>query len=362
MALKDPAPNTYPHGVLGYWAILGFGFNITSIVLSFFVIFAVVLCCVRNKQFYKITSFRLSAWIAFCDIVYSSCGLCTYHNHYMSTLGEMHLRTIHWFMSASILSFAFITACIAFHLILTVLTRKPHLAKRIEPFYELVSILLGFFITHPFLYLYKRVLWLSKMQVFFIASERWKIVRDSWLTMWGWMFLCVLFVTIVSLMIYKKMVQSLYNTQQFTNYPEPMEDASSGMTITEERMKDIRSATMRIACYPLVPILTQTWVLAANMTNSQSFWLFALAYTIPATQGMLNFLVFLMNPAWDRYRKRLLQKVRRAEKERLIIHQQKSCFSHARIPSEELNRYSDRTSISNLTSTYESRHSYQAPY
>ncbi|KAJ2710731.1 hypothetical protein H4R19_003601 [Coemansia spiralis] len=74
------------------------------------------------------------------------------------------------------------------------------------------------------------------------------------------------------------------------------------LPISNERSQKILSVTVRMLFYSLVPIVTQAWVLAANMLTHCPMWLYVLANLIPATQGMINLLVFTINPAWDDYR------------------------------------------------------------
>ncbi|KAJ2553115.1 hypothetical protein EV175_003060, partial [Coemansia sp. RSA 1933] len=144
----------YAHGVLGKWAVVGHGFNITSITCSSLVIIAVLARAIHSRSILKRTTFRLSAWIAVCDIIYSVCQICTFDNGYMSGLPEINLRVIHWLMSASVLTIAFLSGCIGIDLMLAVVTHSTRVVNIIRPWYEAVSFFLGFLITHPFLYLY----------------------------------------------------------------------------------------------------------------------------------------------------------------------------------------------------------------
>ncbi|KAJ1963764.1 hypothetical protein GGI12_001849 [Dipsacomyces acuminosporus] len=306
----SPAPDKVSHGILGYWAVVGYGFNIASIASSVFVIGAVVYCCFRKRELVKRPSFRLSAWIAVCDIIFSACGICTFNNDYMASLSEMHLRVIHWLMSSSTLSFVFLTVCLGIHLVLTVLTHKAHIARPIQPWYEYISLFLGFFISHPFLYMYERVQWIYKSQIFHIATRMYIYRRNTWLTRWFWIFGGSIFLLVVAVGICWKMILSFTSTTSLTNLPEGDSkwDDQTLSSINSQRIKEIRSVTLRITLYPLVPIFTQVWVITASNLSKCPYWLFVLANLIPATQGMLNFLVFLLNPAWDNTRRNLLKR------------------------------------------------------
>ncbi|KAJ2537790.1 hypothetical protein EV175_006617 [Coemansia sp. RSA 1933] len=84
--------------------------------------------------------------------------------------------------------------------------------------------------------------------------------------------------------------------------------ACEQLPMSKERQRYIRSVCIRILAYPLIPILTQIWVLAANMASEAPMWLYVMANIVPATQGILNFLAFTANPAWDPFREKLIKK------------------------------------------------------
>ncbi|KAJ2461207.1 hypothetical protein GGF42_000342 [Coemansia sp. RSA 2424] len=305
------AAGSYSHGILGRWAVVGHGFNIASIVSSGFVIFAVVTTCIRNRAMYNTTSFRLSAWIAACDIVYSACQLCVFENEYMSTLSETRLRVIHWLMSGSTMSFVFMSACMALHVFLTSALKRGHIAYRIQPWYEFVSLFVGFALTHPILYLYKMVQWSSRAQIFHIYDDPAYYKLTAWLTKWSWLFAACVFMFVCMIVIFVVMSRIHADiAEKLIPFPERGYDSddSSYMPIESGRRQYVYSVTLRLMLYPAVPILTQIWVLSANMSAKCPMWLYVMANLVPATQGMVNFLVFTTHPKWDRYRRQLLKK------------------------------------------------------
>ncbi|KAJ1931960.1 hypothetical protein EC988_009616 [Linderina pennispora] len=87
--------------------------------------------------------------------------------------------------------------------------------------------------------------------------------------------------------------------------PEKLDllDDDTISSMTEERKRYIRSVTLRVTFYPLIPVITQTWLVANAMMLLPPFWLFIMCYLMPSIQGILNFLVYIMNPALDIYRK-----------------------------------------------------------
>ncbi|KAJ2753250.1 hypothetical protein GGI19_003271 [Coemansia pectinata] len=306
------ANESYSHGILGRWAVIGHGFNIASIVSSGFVIGAVVSACIRNRRLYNSPSFRLSAWIAACDTVYSACQLCVFENAYMRTLSETRLRIIHWLMSASTMSFVFMSVSVALHLLLTMVTPFSHIARRIQPWYEYVSLFLGFILTHPILYIYKMLQWSSRAQIFHIYDDPTYYKITSWLTKWAWLFAACVFMFIVLVLTITKMCKSSKNLKEQMTYPAHIYDSgdTNYMSLGHMTKQNIRLVTIRLMLYPVVPILTQIWVLSANMSAKCPMWLYVMANLVPATQGMINFLVFAFNPAWDNLRRQLFKKKR----------------------------------------------------
>ncbi|PIA13978.1 hypothetical protein COEREDRAFT_94186 [Coemansia reversa NRRL 1564] len=306
-------PHEYSHGILGHWAVVGHGFNIASIASSGVVIVAFVCACIQTPRLYWRPSFRISATVAACDAIYSASQLCVFNNAYMSSLSEMNLRVIHWLMSASILSFAFLCSCVGIHLLLVVLTKNKSIADRIHPWYEVASILLGFLITHPFLYLYEHVEWAPDAQVFHIYDDPSYYRLSSWLTMWAWLFAACFFLMVVGILTFLKMLCVFKGYLTLQSSPDGdvcdnglNKDARMNCPHNiRQREQNLFSVTMRILIYSLVPIATQLWVLVANMLINCPMWLYVMANIIPATQGMINLIIFFSLPAWDNYRRTL---------------------------------------------------------
>ncbi|KAJ2157027.1 hypothetical protein GGF46_004789 [Coemansia sp. RSA 552] len=345
-----------PHGILGHWAVVGHGFNIGSICASGVVIGSFAFVCMKEATLLKRISFRISAWIAACDVIYSVCQLCVFNNDYMSSLSETSLRVIHWLMSASVLSFAFLCASVGVHLILSVLTKHVALGMRTQWYSEYISIFLGFFITHPFLYLYKEVAWASDSQAFYINVEDKYYRVTSWLTMWAWLFTACIFLMVVGILVSIKMLTFSRSMMDIPALPEGDEctsdcDDNDAHTITPqvpkvspERARQIRSVTLRILLYSLVPIGMQMWVLVANMLTKCPMWLYVLANLIPATQGMINMLVFFALPAWDDRRRRLVAKITNMRPQKVSVRR----YSDSDSPATEKSMLYHSTKVETL--------------
>ncbi|KAJ2809865.1 hypothetical protein GGI24_007132, partial [Coemansia furcata] len=159
---KPPPANL--HGVLGDWAVVGYGINICSIVFSAIVILTTIVLVFRNRSLIARPSMRISTSIAVCDMVYSVCQMFIFNNEYMEKLTEVRLRVMLWIMSGSSVAFVFLSSCMGIQLLLTVLTRNSHWAGIIQPYYEITSFFLAFLITHPYLYVFQTVMWIPSAQ------------------------------------------------------------------------------------------------------------------------------------------------------------------------------------------------------
>ncbi|KAJ1731030.1 hypothetical protein LPJ61_002732 [Coemansia biformis] len=225
----------------------------------------------------------------------------------MSSLSEVNLRVIHWLISASALSFSFLSACLGVHLVLLVLNSHTKLAQRIQPWYEAGSLFLGFAITHPILYLYEQVKWASDAQGFHISADPTHYKVSSWLTMWAWMTAACCFLAVISVLAFIKMsyvfpahlrFSFLFASNEKGNSSDNA-GASYVPTLSKERSREVFATSAWMLVFSFIPITTQVWVVAANMLTRCPTWLCVLANLIPATQGMLNLLVLAGNPALD---------------------------------------------------------------
>ncbi|KAJ2730438.1 hypothetical protein IW152_005238 [Coemansia sp. BCRC 34962] len=314
---KPPPANL--HGVLGDWAVVGYGINICSIVLSAVVILTTIILVFKNRSLIARPSIRISTSIAVCDMVYSVCQMFVFNNDYMKQLTEVRLRVMLWIMSGASVSFVFLSTCMGIQLLLTVLTRKSHWAGVIQPYYEVTSFFLAFLVTHPYLYIAKAVMWIPSAQVFYLKDEVENSRRNIWLIQWMWIFTGIVFLFFVAIFTYLKMSQVWREASATHGAPEKLDllDTATLNALSEERKKYIRSVTLRVTCYPIIPIITQTLLVVGNLLAAPPYWLFVLSNVLPSTQGTLNFFVYCMNPALDVYRKSLITRLRGTRKKKV---------------------------------------------
>ncbi|KAI8321124.1 hypothetical protein GQ54DRAFT_298206 [Martensiomyces pterosporus] len=297
-------------GILHRWDVVGYGFCICSIVCCAIVIVTSLALVLRKRSLLLRPSFRLSASIAVCDLIYCICQLLVYNNKYMSSLPELQLRAIMWMMSASNLTFALLSTCIGIQLLLTILLNKAHVAEKLQRWYEVASFAFGFIVTHPNMYLYKKVRWIKQIQMFSVAWNARDYYIALWLTEYLWTFACIIFLFFIVLLTYLKLANVWVVSDRGYNAPEKLDLLESSPNLSrnhmvEEHKKYVRSVTLRMACYPIIPVVTMIWLVIANMNLQPPIWLAVMGNIVPPIQGTLNFIVYIMNPAFDMYRRKL---------------------------------------------------------
>ncbi|KAJ2881930.1 hypothetical protein FB639_002505 [Coemansia asiatica] len=195
-------------------------------------------------------------------------------------------------------------------LLLTVLTHKGNWANVIQPWYEVSSFFFAFLITHPYMYLFKKVQWITSAQLFYLSDTVSVSRRNVWLIQWMWVFAGIVFLFCIAVFTYLKMSQ-VWRATNSQATPEKLDllDTNTMNVMTDERKKYIRSVTFRVTCYPVIPIITQLMLVIGNLMAAPPYWIFVMANVMPSTQGILNFLVYIMNPALDIYRKKFIKRM-----------------------------------------------------
>ncbi|KAJ1916651.1 hypothetical protein H4219_003666 [Mycoemilia scoparia] len=364
--------------VLGNWSYVSFILNILSIFLSLVVITVVVWTAFRHRSMLYKTSFRISAWIAVFDILISMTFIIRLFNNFMKTRSQMGLRVLLWMNYLSALTFMFLTVCIVIQLQLTVLLNCKRLARKLDKFYEVTSILLAVVLTHPFLY-YFNVKWDQQYQSIF-SINTWKTPAiwgffHTWMLL-GW-FYCVLiclWIVLRLMPVWRRMqnvsmfsflsmeVNEYYDgnredssinsgssnsnndrsteagksTSVIHNYEHALKphQAQASPAISSainlkgfplspgkhqkstiqgykmnrkfssvagpERRRHARNAILRIMLYPLIPIITRSIYIVTQIFPVKKSPFIPITILI-SSQGLLNFIVFCLNPALDSF-------------------------------------------------------------
>ncbi|KAJ1958349.1 hypothetical protein GGI12_004757 [Dipsacomyces acuminosporus] len=300
-------------GIMSRWSKVGNGFAICSIVCCVIVLLSSLALVVKKRALLERPSFRITMAIALSDLVNSICQLLQYQDGIMKRATERQLRLLIWFNSATTFSFVLLSTCVGVQIMLTVLLNKPFIANRVQRWYELVSFLVAFIATHPILYIYKKVEWITQIQVMHVVSERSYQNMTAWLMEWAWVLLCIVYLFVIVVLTYLRLSNVWRSTANGGGLTAPErldllnnQPSHNKSYLNAQRIKYVRWVTLRLACYPIVPILTQTWPAAANMLTRAPYWLNVVANVVPSLQGTINLLLFLMNPAFDVYRRKFV--------------------------------------------------------
>ncbi|KAJ2590304.1 hypothetical protein H4R99_007149, partial [Coemansia sp. RSA 1722] len=154
------------------------------------------------------------------------------------------------------------------------------------------------------------VAWVTSAQLFYLSDTVSVSRRNVWLIQWMWVFAGIVFLFCIAVFTYLKMSQ-VWRATNSQGTPEKLDllDTNTMHAMTDERKKYIRSVTFRVTCYPVIPIVTQLMLVICNLMAAPPYWLFVMANVMPSTQGILNFLVYMMNPALDIYRKKFIKRM-----------------------------------------------------
>ncbi|KAJ2374197.1 hypothetical protein IW150_003235 [Coemansia sp. RSA 2607] len=161
------------------------------------------------------------------------------------------------------------------------------------------------------MYLFKSVKWIPSAQLFYLNDKLSVSRRNVWVLQWMWVFTGIIFLFGVAVFTYLKMSQVWRATSTSQGTPEKLDllDSNTMNAMTDERKKYIRSVTFRVTCYPVIPIVTQLMLVVGNLMEAPPYWLYVVSNVMPSTQGILNFLVYMMNPALDIYRKKFIKRM-----------------------------------------------------
>ncbi|KAJ1918668.1 hypothetical protein H4219_002471 [Mycoemilia scoparia] len=413
---------------LGNWSAAGYALSIGSIVCSIAVI-GIVLAHMRTaRRFCERPSFRLSASLAFSDILCALYQILLYQfPSIFEHSTERVVRCLHFMMQLGIMSFIFLTLCIVMQLNMVVVLNKPGLARKISPWYELVAWTISIAIASTALYIFKSMKWVAPLKCLaFITSSKQAMTTGLVLVYLPNM-IGILICTVTCIVIVMKLWpmwrvngksrlrflrapegphstegshyddcaettrlglhgglpsmirQTMYFGPKVTqNLPEqglgkaavgtdegdshndhsdgdsgdgwkakpepkpfPLEIEKiarmaegnlHGSTINADidgsqlegaeesrissnsrvrmRQKGVRIAIFRIMLYPAIPAVTQLPLIITLLSSSPHPSLTISAIILPASQGIINFIIFLLNPNFDKMWSRVNRRIR----------------------------------------------------
>ncbi|OZJ05977.1 hypothetical protein BZG36_01216 [Bifiguratus adelaidae] len=266
-----------------------------SIVVGVCVIVAVILLRIYRPSLGGTTTVKLSGWIALADIMVSTIQIIYANGNrlliHSSTLSLGFLLTS---LQTSSLFFVYLTVCVALHLHLTLLLPDlKYIALAIEPWLVPVSFLWAFITTIPFHFLFTAT-WNPAIGGF-TKSPQWAAIYYMWGSQYVWLVLSELYCFVVIGMVLRRLWGIKRQQKEKLSSLQQQGTGSSDAAISDRR---ITFVMLRIVWYPVIPIITQTWLIVMNHVPAP----YNLPYVninnvMSAIQGILNGLVFCINPA-----------------------------------------------------------------
>ncbi|KAJ2653975.1 hypothetical protein GGH99_007459 [Coemansia sp. RSA 1285] len=291
------------------WLVAGHVIDIASIAAASAAITIIAGCMIWDRALFgNRVAFRLTLWIAVSSIVYSGCRVHQYNAAANAvadgTTGTgpdagMRVRVVAWLMAASEVCAVLVCVLVSAHLVATVWLRRLRLAGRAQRWYDVVAVGGSLAVSHPVLYVRRAAVcaWDPRLQAA-VLDHRVLLLDDApvaWAVYLAW---CAGGVA-VCLGVLALAVCSAVAPR--TRLAAPLKASSSSGGVATQ------SATLRVACYGLLPLATQLWPLAYALSRgsrprlaASPWWLYRLAHVAPSTQGMLCLLLLAAaNPACD---------------------------------------------------------------
>ncbi|KAL1923849.1 uncharacterized protein VTP21DRAFT_8829 [Calcarisporiella thermophila] len=247
----------------------------------------------------KTMSFRLSFWIGFVDMLWRTEYILEYSDEITHPLAGQH----HWFIR--LLAFArvflrvwgvLLVFCVAFDLHLSFIRQRPA-TRRLQRFYTPISFLIAFCVNIPWL-VERRLDYITKWETIVPGWDR----QESYLIMtFGvtiWIVITILYSTVVVVMVLLRVLTESRKLRKVQNVTEDL----------RMREHQLITSVLRVLLYPVVLIITQPtgvildWIFITT-TDSDSPSLKTLVdidAVLLGLIGILNLIVFLLNPALHR--------------------------------------------------------------
>ncbi|KAJ1679647.1 hypothetical protein EV182_001622 [Spiromyces aspiralis] len=363
------------------------GLAYVSIILSVCVIVTVIMTLYGRDPRSRV-SLRLAGSIALADIIYALVQIILYQNSNIPfNMSDTAFRFMLWLHLGSIASNAFLTTCIALHLHLTSVHGKHALANKIAPYFELISWPAGLIVAHPVMYAGTGLKRFPTLGAIFLIDSSWKHINGYIIGMYITVIIAMVYCLIVCIIIIfmllptwhriKSSIQltspdhksfihratklsfvhrgrrqltpppavagnhqlSEINVQMpirvganiHTNVPDPEATARAQQLAELKRKRNhVRFTIIRILLYPIVLLVTliviPVYLLLKYPNPDFGFY----AVIIPLIGGIINFCVFMANPALDELRERYFRKCKSWFKRDPVSESQ----SWKRLPSE----------------------------
>ncbi|KAL1923438.1 uncharacterized protein VTP21DRAFT_8418 [Calcarisporiella thermophila] len=271
--------------------------NILSIISGCLMVVFVTWLRFSQPDVANTVSFKLSFWIGLADAIYRGFFLLRQYHDLMDRVlpsNKALCRFFFWTMISIPLWFAFLTTAIAFDLHLTFILRRTGL-KKIQQLYFPVASILALIITLPVLIM-GNVSWSPEQHHFNTDWSPLTLILTTILENNLWMCISIVYSTIIVILILLRALRYLREVKNSCLHID------SGNRHSERRLV---FSVLRILLYPLVLVLCQSvssfqaWIATLNKFSHPIYrQLFRVGAITTGLQGVLNLLVFFINPAF----------------------------------------------------------------
>ncbi|KAJ2784856.1 hypothetical protein H4R18_000890 [Coemansia javaensis] len=301
-----------------------------SLGCSVLVLAAVGFVAARHPKHLGRLSLRVSGYMAGATAAIAAAQIAMQHNALMLAASRGALRAVAWCSMFGTLAFVFLTCSIALQLHLTTLTRvRPQVYMRLERLYVPGSLALAAALPSVAVGLMRDISWDPLLRAFSWPTAGWRLRLTLWMCEYAWVVLVIVYCAAVAVLLSLRILQMWRNSVEVVPAaPERWDwarltrpgrapdrgssaaggymvtlvgsDAATGRAVAVRSYVDKRRFLMsiqRLACYPLVPVLTLLGTVAMNMSRQPVRGLYVYGTVTAAMTGTLNLAVFLLNPA-----------------------------------------------------------------
>ncbi|KAJ2777596.1 hypothetical protein GGI15_004452 [Coemansia interrupta] len=300
---------------LGKWVVVEYAVNISSLVASALVLLAILIGAALSKHpVLSRPTLRLHITQAACTLLYALCRILAYHN-VVERANEQTLRAFLWMSLTFYLCTQLISTLICVHVFLTVVTRRVSLVHRIQKFFEITGIALALLVAHPVMYAYRDVQWNTDERMAMLDGKWPLYAKYAWAVQLAWVFAAIVGSLVAAISVYSKtggMAKEMELIEAHVSFDsvEWAQNASGAQTVNGiELCMEVHRMAMRVSMHALMPLVSGIWLVICALAPHHG-WIYGLAMTMAASQGVVGMVLLLVNPALDQSRDQLLEHMR----------------------------------------------------
>ncbi|KAJ1981389.1 hypothetical protein H4R34_002097 [Dimargaris verticillata] len=272
--------------------------SLLSVVSGVLIMFIVILLRLWQPKVARTASFLLSFWIGLSDALYRGTVIVSKQYEYVEQhLSDGLVRYLFWSEYFYPVWFVMLTVMIAVDLQLTFIHHRRSQNRSFQRYYLPIATLAAFCITIPALFV-PDIYWNTEFH-----GYTWTFgtnTRDSIFVMLGfniWVALGVVYCAVIVVIIAYRLVQEVRSWGASVLDTTTMSPRRSQFTV------ELHRSVARILLYPLVPIITQSLNVVVDWIpfySDAASTVRRVGTILVSTQGILNLVVFLLNPALHR--------------------------------------------------------------